>query len=790
MYYRIFDEQEHKLKITWFFIIVFTFGCVVLKAQGLQDWKTITYMNDITDMAHSGEDIWVSTTGGVYKFTPEDSTYQAFTNIEGLGTLFITSIETDKYDKILTSSQDGLINLYHRELGLWTVYDNLKGEVIVDLFTIQDTLWVATKTGVGVFLLNEDQIEFRDFFSNLPLMVENAYRIAVFDHRVYYATENGLLHAPSDFIKNNLKITNAWKLMTVNDSLPHNDIRDVVPTEDSLLVGTYKGAASIDKNLSVSQITSWTHGFVSRILVSGDDVYFIRGSDYYKQSEDSWDRINNEATKVTAGAIDGTSNLWIGLNNGGIKKSIWDHSFLIDGPASNLIGSLTKDRNGTLWIVNGRLKFARSFGFYKYDFNQWTNYRYVNDWSLKNHLVTVYEDFSGKIWMGAWGGGISIIDNENVDYYHGWSGEGRLEISTVDSKKDIILPELAPEKRTCFSPFPVSENHYLVVPYFLEDDFGNLWSTSFGAQNGEYLTVIPRNENGDLELDCDNWIYFGRNLGVSEEEGEITAFEFDDSNRLWIGTFSSGILVFNYNGTLENRSDDQSLIRVNTANASLFSNTILSLKRDHDGIIWIGTAGGLSSFDGQNFFKHVGEIGPIENKINSIFVDNFNNKWFATDGGFSILKADESPWDAGSWVHYTPENSGLPNKLVYSIFVDQDRGEAYIGTESGLSIYSGSFSELKKELNSVISGPSPFVLDDNANFVIKNLVFGASVKILNVNGRLVRTLSGENGNLEGGRATWDGRDQSMTKVSSGVYIYLIYNEEGITASGKIAVINP
>ncbi|MCK4560162.1 MAG: hypothetical protein KAV45_10285, partial [Calditrichia bacterium] len=326
--------------------------------------------------------------------------------------------------------------------------------------------------------------------------------------------------------------------------------------------------------------------------------------------------------------------------------------------------------------------------------------------------------------------------------------------------------------------------------YFLEDDFGNLWCTNHGAGDGNYLAVIPRNENGNLELDCTNWIYFGRNIGFSHDDGQVSALEFDDFNRLWIATFATGILVYDYNGTLENRSDDQPLIRINTGNASLFSNTVLSLKRDLDGIIWIGTAGGLSSFDGQNFFKHIGEVGPIENKINQIYVDSFNNKWFATDGGLSLLKADESPWDPAAWVHFTQDNSGLPNKIVNSIYVDQNKGEAYIGTESGLSIFSGSFSEIKEELNSVISGPSPFVLDDNTEFVIKNLVFGASVKILNVNGRLVRTLSRENGRVEGGRATWDGRDQSNAKVSSGVYIYLIYNEEGITASGKIAVINP
>jgi ligand-binding sensor domain-containing protein len=414
-----------------------------------------------------------------------------------------------------------------------------------------------------------------------------------------------------------------------------------------------------------------------------------------------------------------------------------------------------------------------------------------NDWERKNHVVTVYEDMSGIIWYGSWGGGIWFIDDNALESYHGWSGDGRIEISTVNSKEELFLESPDPTKNSCFAPVDVGLDDYLVVPYFLEDDLGNLWTTNHGANDGNFISVIPRDENGNLQLDCDNWIYFGRNIGFTDHEGQVSALEFDDFNRAWIATFASGVIVFDFNGTVENRSDDKSIIRVNTSSyPSLFSNTILAVKKDHDGIMWIGTAGGLNSFDGQNFFKHVGDIGPIENKINAIYVDSFNNKWFATDGGLSILKADESPWDPSAWVHYTPENSGLPHKIVNSIFVDQIAGEAYIGTESGLSVFTGSFSEIKEEMNDVVSGPSPYILDDQTNFVIKNLVSGASVKILNLNGKLVRLLSREEGEIEGGRATWDGRDQDRTKVSSGVYIYLIYNEEGITASGKIAVINP
>jgi hypothetical protein len=250
-------------------------------------------------------------------------------------------------------------------------------------------------------------------------------------------------------------------------------------------------------------------------------------------------------------------------------------------------------------------------------------------------------------------------------------------------------------------------------------------------------------------MDCNNWAYFGNNIGILSNESEISSLEFDDFGRLWIGSYTSGILLFDYNRTIGNLSDDKPLTKLTATNADLFSNVVLSLKRDLDGIMWIGTAGGLNSY-----------------------------------------QSNQSPWDPAAWVHYTPENSGLPSKTVNSIFVDHHVGEAYIGTESGLSIFSGPFSDYKRELSVVTAGPSPFILNNDTPYIIKNLIFGASVKILDINGRLIQLLTQENGGIEGGRAAWDGKNLSNALVSSGIYIYLIYNDEGITGHGKIAVIRP
>jgi ligand-binding sensor domain-containing protein len=764
---------------------------VRLQAQGLQDWKTITYLNNITDMVYSHEEIWVSSTGGVYQFNTVDSSYQTYNNLDGIGELDLTSIETDSYNSVYASSRDGQINRFDRDSGLWTIYNNLGGEVIVDLYTHGDTLWVATNSGVGVFLIFNDRLEFRDFYNNFPERVDTAYKISVFNQNIYYATEAGLYKAPSNFIKHNLKVSEAWQILTVSDGLPTNSVREVVPTQDSLLIGTTAGAASINLLDQLSVINSWTRGEVFHIRVAGPDRYFIRSGEIYKEVDGAWPFVGGATSSITSAIIDSESELWVGMDRGGIKHTGWSNPFLIDGPASNHVGPIVKDDAGSLWISSGTFKRATFYGMYYYDFANWANYHFSgNEWARKNSMVSVYKDSDGKIWAGNWGGAISVFSTDNIDFYHAWPGSGQLTVETIYGSESQAADELPADRRSCLAPVSNGPAYYTVIAYFKEDNFGNLWVANHGAEDGNYLAVLPRNENNALQTECSNWIYFGRNIGFSEDEGQVSAIEFDDFNRAWIATYETGVIVFDYNGTIDIRGDDNPIIRLNTQNANLFSNRVLSLAKDRDGIMWIGTSGGLTSFDGQNFFKHVGDTGPIENKINAIVADNFNNKWFATDGGLSILKADESPWDPEAWVHYTPENSGLPDKIVNSIFVDQEAGETYIGTESGLSIFSGSFSELKKEMNSVISGPSPFLLDDNTDFTIKNMAAGASVKILNVNGKLVRLLNREEGNIEGGRATWDGKDQSGTKVASGIYIYLIYNDEGITASGKIAVINP
>jgi len=58
-----------------------------------------------------------------------------------------------------------------------------------------------------------------------------------------------------------------------------------------------------------------------------------------------------------------------------------------------------------------------------------------------------------------------------------------------------------------------------------------------------------------------------------------------------------------------------------------------------------------------------------------------------------------------------------------------------------------------------------------------------------MNGQLVRTLDPKNFNEnKGAMAQWDGRTQEGKYVATGVYLFLISNEEGQDTAGKILVV--
>ena len=126
-----------------------------------------------------------------------------------------------------------------------------------------------------------------------------------------------------------------------------------------------------------------------------------------------------------------------------------------------------------------------------------------------------------------------------------------------------------------------------------------------------------------------------------------------------------------------------------TKESGLSTDLVYSILEDRKGNLWIGTGGGgICKYDGSHFIHFGIKEGIGNNMINSIIEDEDDNIWFATYGGGVIKYSPTDGKDKGSFTHYTIKE-GLCNNFVQTILEDS-HGNLWIGTVEGLSVFDGS----------------------------------------------------------------------------------------------------
>ncbi|HTR98518.1 MAG TPA: hypothetical protein VML00_02140, partial [Bacteroidota bacterium] len=127
----------------------------------------------------------------------------------------------------------------------------------------------------------------------------------------------------------------------------------------------------------------------------------------------------------------------------------------------------------------------------------------------------------------------------------------------------------------------------------------------------------------------------------------------------------------------------------------------------------------------------------------------------------------------------------LIDNNVKSIAVDPSTGTVYFGTTGGLAALTTAAVAPKAQFDKLAVYPNPFIVPNTSLLTVDGLVANSSIKVLTIDGRLVREIK-----TAGGRVGfWDGRDDRGNVVASGVYIIAGFTDDGTQAgTGKVAVI--
>ena len=155
------------------------------------------------------------------------------------------------------------------------------------------------------------------------------------------------------------------------------------------------------------------------------------------------------------------------------------------------------------------------------------------------------------------------------------------------------------------------------------------------------------------------------------------------------------VLSFYFPGSLSAQQSENLRFERFTIENGLASSWVISITQDMQGYIWIGTAAGLSRFDGYDFvtFRNIpgNPRSLANNRVNIVFADKSGNIWVGTQNGLSRYNQVNEEFE--NYYHIPGDPKSLPGNVVSAIH-ESASGQLWIGTDNGLAEFdreAGSF---------------------------------------------------------------------------------------------------
>lgn len=726
-------------------------------------WKNFTSMTEVRAIARAGDTYWVATRGGLFAWNRAESVFNQLTNAEGLLSLDLTAVAVDNRGDVWTGAANGTIHVYSPESKTWRyIHDianaNQTNKRINALVVHGDTLLICTEFGVSVFKIGK--FEFGDTFTrfgNFPESVKVRIKsAAIHGGRIWVAaTDGGSMHRVgfASLSNPNLLPPEAWTLQTVGDSIP----QAVVIFNDRVYVGTTGGAFYLDMELW-SPIPSLA-GVVVRGMSASNEALALCTASQQVFTVTASHAVSEFGTVLpsppTSIVSSPTGEPVVGSNNGALTFNSQWISNKPNGPASNQFTSIAVDPAGNVWAASGE---ANGRGIFRFDGNEWRSFTSAEHGLPTDNYFRVSVGCDGSAWASSWGGGLVEFPG----------GTGSVDTSHVYGTNVGLVG--------------IPADPIFIVASSVEcDSRGNTWMSIYNAADGNILAIrkadgtwtrIPARISGSA-LSALFWTNVDRSLAVDAFDN-IWAVVRDGAYR--------GVISLGNRGTI-----DGTVAFHLTTQDGLPNDEVTTIVADRDNDIWIGTERGIAIVLDPSNPKRSGGIAayrPLNGlTINTIAVDPINQKWVGTTDGVIVLSPDGTQQIASYTVAST--NGKLISNDVKSIAVDGKTGTVYFGTLNGLASLTTAAASPKASFDELFVSPNPYVIPNPAPLTVDGLVANSSLKILSIDGKLVRQIRTPGGRL----GFWDGTDEQGAPVSSGIYVIVAFSDDGNNvATGKVAIV--
>lgn len=734
------------------------------------NWKTESSVtNALTSTIDKDSNIWVGTTGGIFRYNLLTQESKIYRNISDLISSHISYITNDHTDgNIYASSIDGIIEIFDAKTQKWSHITDIKNSnytntTVRDMAIDGDRIFMVG--GFGMTLFDKKSKVFREEARRYGRFQPNSdtRKILIHDNKIWVATIEGV--ASIDLNKS-IADRNNWTNYTLNGQ----SILDMSVYEDTLFVASnntiykfvdnsFENANFVEHNFIQFINTNLSNGLMYMSDSSGVKFVFqLNDNSNYNLKLTS-----NNVTSISSYISNSKSNLIVNYTNSPTQLMTLTTPVIIkditpNTPSVNSFEDIKvyfDNQNGEevkeIWVATGA---DNGNGIMCFREGKWIN---VNMATLKKyfnrtiHKVNINKQ--GDIFCSSYGDGLFVLKRK-----------GAFNENDISTTFDVIHYTPSNSPIVGFQ----GGNGFPIIGDVKFDRDGSAYIINWGENiaEGPILIKLDKDNNFTTYQNCINRNNrFHYNLLIDENNTKWIASSFAKINNLG-GTVNTGMMY--YNDKRENNAGNNICGIITTSNfPNIKSNTQTALAQDKTGIIWIGTTNGLVAlfnpgsalFNNPNFaIKEVVQLNNLE--IFSIYVDAINNKWIGTSQGVYVLNAE------GTEVLLTlnRDNSPITSNTIYSINGDENTGEIYIGSSGDMYIVNTYSIRPQDNYNLKIT-PQPFNPNIHDEIQIDGLAENSEIKIMTISGEVVKTLFSNSKTI-----IWDGRDEGRKKVSSGVYL--------------------
>jgi PAS domain S-box-containing protein len=424
------------------------------------------------------------------------------------------------------------------------------------------------------------------------------------------------------------------------------------------------------------------------------------GIDYFNPASGACRHYDNTTTfgkqltdnNVTDLTLDRDGALWAASWSGGVWRLSPDGKFINirhnptdpDSLSNDSTFSVLPDRSGVIWI--GTL----NAGINKLNLNtlQFRTYRRdaANPHSLpSNHVGSFAQTSDGTLWAGTWESGLVRFDPANGTF-------------------------------TPFRTDPANPNSLSgdMVSSLYADPDGTLWVGTLGnglnhfdPRSGTFThylndpadpTGLLENQVSNITRDSAGRLWVGSFAGLSRlDPGQSTFVNYPlpapptpfqmIGDELWMGTWGAGVYRLNLSdpANLDPATAAFSILKNEPDNPnSLSQNGVWAIVQSTDGLIWLGTEGGLNRYDPRTgrFKIYTAKNGLRNATIMGILPDQAGFLWLTTNNG--LVKFDPQ---SETFKTYDKSDGLQGNEFNSNGYFQAKNGDFYVGGVGGFSVF-------------------------------------------------------------------------------------------------------